>query len=149
VAPELEAAMPTSVLGTPLTVDSATGDQALTADPASRALAARLTSLGAKVADVEVARALDDSGSTDVAVYGFRLPKFDPAKLKAAVLEAWLGATEAGVKQTTVTLGGKRVTKVEYGGDGATDYVYSTADHVIVIDTSDADAADDAASQLK
>jgi hypothetical protein len=149
VAPELEAVMPTSVLGTPLSVDSATGDQALAADPASRAFAARLTSLGAKVANVQVARAFDDTQSVDVAVVGFRLPGFDPAKLKAAVLEAWLGAGEAGVKQTAVTLGGKRVIKVDYGGGGAIDYVYATADHVIVIDTGDESAAADVASQLK
>ena len=149
VAPQLEAAMPTSVLGTPLSVDSATGDQALTADPASRAFAARLTSLGAKVANVQVARAFDDTQSVDIAVVGFRLPGFDPAKLKAAVLEAWLGANEAGVKQTSITLGGKHVIKVDYGGAGPTDYVYSTSDHVIVIDTSDDNAAADVASQLK
>jgi len=149
VAPELEAVMPTSVLGTPLSVDSASGDQALVADPASRAFAARLTSLGAKVANVEVARAFDDTQSVDIAVVGFRLPGFDPAKLKAAVLEAWLGAGEAGVKQTSVTLGGKRVIKVDYGGGGPIDYVYATADHVIVIDTGDENAAADVASQLK
>ncbi len=148
-APELEAVMPTSVLGTPLSVDSATGDQALVADPASRAFAARLTSLGAKVANVQVARAFDNTQQVDMAVVGFRLPGFDPAKLKAAVLEAWLGANEAGVKQTTVTLGGKRVIKVDYGGGGPIDYVYATPDHVIVIDTGDANAAADVASQLK
>jgi hypothetical protein len=71
-------------------------------------------------------------------------------KLKAAVLEAYLVADQPGVKQSTVKLGGKTLTKVDYGtSGGALDYVYVTPDHVIVIDTADPDAAAEAASQLK
>ena len=145
----LEAAMPTSIQGTPLTADTATGDQGLLGDPASRALAARLVSLGANLDDLEVSRALDDTNTLDIAVYGFRLPGFDPAKLKAAVLEAWLGANGTGVKQTTVTLAGKRLIKIDAGTQGPLDYVYATSDHVIVIDTADPAAAEEAAGQIK
>ena len=145
----LEAAMPTSIQGTPLTADSATGDQGLLGDPASRALAARLVSLGANLDDLEVSRALDYTNTLDIAVYGFRLPGFDAAKLKAAVLEAWLGSNGTGVKQTTVTLGGKRLIKIDAGTQGPLDYVYATSDHVIVIDTADPAAAEEAAGQIK
>jgi hypothetical protein len=149
VAPGLQADMPTSIQGTPLTVDSSTGDQALTSDPTSRALAARLQSLGVKLADLQVARSFDDTGAVDLTAVGFRVPGVSPEKLKTAILEAWLGADQAGVRQSTVKLGGKTLIKVDSGTHGAIDYVYATPDHVIVIDTADADAAAEAASQLK
>ena len=149
VAPELEAAMPTSVQGTPLTVTSYTGDQAFSATPASRALAAHLQSLGAKLTNVQFAQASDDSYSIDVTVFGFRVPGLDPAKLKAAVLEAWLGANGPGVKQTPITLSGKSLIKIDYGTGGPIDYLYATPDHVIVIDTADPNAATEAAAQIK
>ena len=145
----LEAAMPTSIQGTPLTSDSATGDQGLLGDPASRALAARLVNLGANLDDLEVSRALDYTNTLDIAVYGFRLPGFDTEKLKTAVLEAWLGSKGPGVKQTTVTLGGKRLIKIDAGTQGPLDYVYATSDHVIVIDTADPAAAEEAAGQIR
>lgn len=149
VAPELEADLPTSIQGTPLTVSSYTGTEALTASPTSRALAARLTSLGVKLGDIQIAQAGDDTYTVDITVFGFRVPGLAPAKLKAAVLEAWLGANEPGVKQTTVTLGGKSLLKVDYGTEGSIDYVYATDDHVIVIDTADPTAASEAATQIK
>ena len=149
VAPELEADLPTSIQDNPLTVDSSSGDQALTSDPTSRALAARLQSLGVKLTELQVARAFDENQTVDLTAVGFRLPGLAPDKLKAAILEAWLGANEAGVKQSTVKLGGKTLTKVDYGTDGSLDYVYATRDHVIVIDTADPDAAAEAATQLK
>jgi hypothetical protein len=149
IAPELEADLPTTIQDVPLSVDSTTGDQALSSDPVSRAFAARLQSLGVKLSDVQAARALDPNGTIDIQVAGFRVPGLDSAKLKAAVLEAWLGANEAGVKVSTVKLGGKTLTKVDYGQDGPLDYVYATPDHVIVIDTADPDAAAEAASQLR
>jgi hypothetical protein len=149
VAPELEADLPTSIQGTPLTVSSYTGTEALTVSPTSRALAARLTSLGVKLGDIQIAQAGDDSYTLDITVFGFRAPGLAPAKLKAAVLEAWLGADQPGVKQTTVTLGGKSLLKIDYGTVGSIDYVYATDDHVIVIDTADPNAASEAATQIK
>jgi hypothetical protein len=149
VAPELEADLPTSIQGTTLTVSSYTGTEALTASPTSRALAARLTSLGVKLGDIQIAQAGDDSYTIDITVFGFRAPGLAPAKLKAAVLEAWLGANEPGVKQTTVMLGGKSLLKIDYGTEGSIDYVYATDDHVIVIDTADPTAASEAATQIK
>jgi hypothetical protein len=149
VAPELEADLPTTIQNTPLTPYSTTGDQVLTSFPNGRALAARIQSMGAKIANLQVAQAADDNGDLDITVTGFRLPGLATAKLKTAVLEAWLGADQAGVKQSTVKLGGKTLTKIDYGTDGPLDYVYTTPDHVIVIDTADPDAAAEAASQLK
>jgi hypothetical protein len=149
VAPELEADLPTSIQGTPLTTTSYSGDQALSATPSSRALAAHLLSLGIKLKDVQIAQAGDDTYSIDITVFGFRAPGLDLAKLKTAVLQAWLGANEPGVKQTTVTLSGKTLIKIDYGTDGPIDYLYAAGDHVIVIDTADPSAATEAAAQIK
>jgi hypothetical protein len=149
VAPELEADLPKTIQNTQLTPYSTTGDQVLTSFPNGRALAARLHSMGAKIGDLQVAQAADDNGDLDITVTGFKLPGLASNKLKTAVLEAWLGANQTGVKQSTVKLGGKTLTKIDYGTDGPLDYVYSTPDHVIVIDTADPDAAAEAASQLK
>jgi hypothetical protein len=149
VAADLEADLPTSIQGTPLTSASFSGDQVLSSTPSSRALAAHLVSLGAKVADIQIAQAGDDTQTLDITVFGFRAKGVSLAKLKAAVLEAWLAANEPGVKQTTVTLGGKTMIKVDYGTDGPLDYVYATGDHVIVIDTADPTAATEAAGQIK
>ena len=149
VAPELEADLPTTIQNTPLTPYSTTGDQVLTGFPNGRALAARIQSMGSKITNLQVAQAADDNGDLDITVTGFRLPGLSTAKLKTAVLEAWLGANQTGVKQSTVQLGGKTLTKIDYGTDGPLDYVYVTPDHVIVIDTADPDAAAEAATQLK
>jgi hypothetical protein len=48
-----------------------------------------------------------------------------------------------------VTLGGKTLTKVDYGDGQTIEYVYSVDDAVIVIDTSNADLAAEVAKQLK
>ncbi len=149
VAPELEADLPKTIQNTPLTPFSSTGDQVLSDFPAARALAARIQSLGAKLTELQVAQAADDSGALDITVTGFRLPGLTTEKLKTAVLEAWLGASQPGVKQTNVKLGGKDLIKIDYGTDGPLDYVYVAPDHVIVIDTADPDAAAEAAQQIK
>ena len=149
MAPELEADLPTTIQDTALSPFSTTGDQVLQNFPAARALAARVQSLGAKLTNFQVAQAADANGDLDITVTGFRLPGLATDKLKAAVLEAWLGANQPGVKKSTVKLSGKILTKVDYGTGGPIDYVYTTPDHVIVIDTADPDAAAEAASQIK
>ena len=147
-APELEAHMPTSVGGTTLTVQSSTAADALT-DPTSRALTAALRSLGANPASLQIAQAFDESNTIDLSVYGFRLASGDGAKLKAAVIQTWLSAGAPGVKQTEVTLGGKKLTKIDYGDQGTVEYVYGGSDYVIVLDTADPNIATEAATALK
>jgi hypothetical protein len=147
VAPELEAKMPTSIGGNPLSVISFTADNFFT-DPASRAFIAEVRSLGIDVAKLQVAEAGDDSQTVNLAAYGFRLPGGDIAKLVPAIERTWLSSGTAGVKQSTVSLGGKPFTKIDYG-DGGAAYVYRGADHVIVIETTDPAAAAEAAGEIK
>jgi hypothetical protein len=82
-------------------------------------------------------------------VIAFRMPKADLAKLRSAIIDTWLSAGAEGVKSSTITLGGKSLTKIDYG-DGATiEYVYAKDDYVIVMDTKDLDIATQVAEQLK
>jgi hypothetical protein len=147
-APELEAHMPTSVGGTTLTVQSSSAADALT-DPTSRALTAALRNRGANPANLQVAQAFDETSTIDLSVIGFRLASGDGAKLKAAIIQTWLSAGAPGVKQTEVTLGGKKLTKIDYGDAGTVEYVYGGSDYVIVIDTADPNIATEAAAALK
>jgi hypothetical protein len=161
-APELEALLPTSITPSsgaspgaspaapvPLTVQSASATDVFGDDPSSRALAARIRALGATLDQLQIAQAYDDTGAIDLSIVAFRLPKADLAKLRAAIIDTWLSAGADGVKSTTVDLGGKSLTKVDYGDGSTIEYVYAKDDYVIVIDTSDVDVATQVAAQLK
>jgi hypothetical protein len=149
VAPDLEAKLPTEIGGTPLTTQSATADSVFGSDPNSRALSARIRAMGADVADLQIAQAFDETSTIDLSIVAFRLPGKDATKLRAAVVDTWLSANVDGVKRTDVTLGGKRLTKIDYGDQGPIDYVYQGSDYVIVIDTADPAIATEAASKIK
>jgi hypothetical protein len=159
-APELEALLPKAIpdaastasppASIPLTVISASASEIFGADPSSRALAARIRALGATFEQLQVAQAYDESGTIeDISIIAFRLPNADLAKLRAAIIETWLSADAEGVTTSTVTLGGKSLTKVDYGDGQTIEYVYAVDDAVIVIDTSSVEIATSVASQLK
>lgn len=148
-APELEALMPKDVKGTPLTIQSASATEVFGDDPSSRALAARIRTLGSTLAALQIAQAFDETGGLDVSIIGFRLPNAEEAKLRAAIVETWLSAGNEGVTQTEVTLGGRKLTRIDYGDQGTVEYVYAKGDTVIVIDTADVTIAEDIATKLK
>ena len=148
-APELEAVMPTDIGGTPLTIQSNSATEIFGDDPSSRALGARIRAIGGTLEELQVAQAYDDTGSILASIVGFRLPDADGAKLRAAIVETWLSAGNDGVTTSTVELGGKSLTKIDYGDDGTVEYVYGKDDYVIVIDTSDVAIATEIASKLK
>ena len=148
-APELEALLPTEVSGTALTIQSATAADGLGNDPTSRAFAAAIPSLGAKLADLEIAQAYDPEQAIDLNIFAFRLPGRDGTKLKAAVIDTWLSAGAAGVKRSDEKLAGKTFTTIDYGDAGAIDYVYSGTDFVIVVETADKAIATEVAGKLK
>jgi hypothetical protein len=137
-APELEALMPTQVSGTALSVQSATGDQVLGTDAASKALTSALASFGKKPADLQLAQAYDPTSTLDVTILGFRVPGLAVSKLEPAVLQTWLfaGATGVTTKQTTVS--GVAVTEVTYGGDTSVSYVLVRKDSVLVVQSGSA-----------
>jgi hypothetical protein len=148
-APELEAKLPAEVNGTPLTVQSAGADEIFGSDPNSRALTARLRSMGAQLSDLQVAQAYDDTGQVDLSIVAFRLPGKSGKTLSEAIVDTWLSANVAGVTKSDVTLGGKKLTKIDYGDQGTVEYVYVGDDYVIVIDTSDPAIATEVAGKIK
>lgn len=158
-APALEAILPKSIVDNTstasprpsihLTTQSASATDVFGGDPNARALSARIRSIGGTLDKLQIAQAFDDSGALDLSIIAFRLPGADLAKLKSAVIDTWLSASADGVKKTEITLGGKTVTKVDYGDKQTIEYVFAKDDYVIVIDTADLDVATQAVAQLK
>ena len=138
VAPELEALMPRQVSGTTLVVQSATGDQVLGTDAASKALVSALNSFGKKPTDLQIAQAYDATSNVDLTVLGFRVPGVSAAKLKPAVLQTWLLAGATGVTTKETTVSGIHITEVSYGGATSISYVALRKDAVIVVQSGDA-----------
>jgi len=149
-APELQAMLPTSLAGTPLTFDSRPASEYFAeGDPTGRAVAASLRKLGKTPADLQIVQGFDDSGATLDAIVAFRLPGADLEALRSIVLKTWLGSGNAGVTQSTVTVEGKTFTKIDYGDAKSNEWVYAKADYVVVVDTSDQAIVAEVAKTLK
>jgi hypothetical protein len=147
-APELEAALPTKVGDTVMTVDSASGSMMLGEDQVSRAITAALRAAGRAPDDLGVAQALDETAESYLSILAIAVDGMAGDKVQEFVLETWLSATGAGVTRDKVTLGGTDFTRVNYGDDGPMDYVTTKGDVVIVINTSDPALAAAAAAAL-
>ncbi len=147
-APELLAVLPDEVSGTALVSDSATGADVLGTDAASRALVATLRTFDSTAADLQIAQAYDETGTLDCYLLAFRVPGVDAARLAPAIIDTWLQASSSGVTTSTVTIGGKEVTVVDYGDQGTVSYVYASGEAVVVIETSDEAVAGEVAALL-
>lgn len=148
VAAELEALMPRTVSGTSLLVQSATGDQVLGADAASKALTSAITTFGKKPIDLQIAQAADATGALALSVLGFRVKGVTSATLKPVVLQSWVFGGAAGVTTKEKQVGGVAVTEVNYSGDTSVTYVTIRKDAVLVIQASNAAIADAAVGAL-
>jgi len=140
--------MPRTVSGTSLLVQSATGDQVLGADAASKALTSAINSFGKKPIDLEIAQAADATGTLALSVLGFRLKGVTSAKLQPVVLQSWLFASATGVTTKEKKVGSVSVTVVSYGGDTSVTYVTIRKGAVLVIQATDAAVADAAVAAL-
>jgi hypothetical protein len=135
--PDLEAALPHAISGTPFTTQSLTGTDAIGSDPASVALAASIKSFGKVPADFQVAESYDASGTIQVTVIGFRLTGIDGTRLRQAIIASWLAAAASGVTTVPATVGGKAVISVDYGDGGPLDYAYIHGTTVFDVSTGD------------
>lgn len=140
--------MPTTVTGTALTVQSATGDQVLGTDARSKALTSALASLGRKPADLQLAQAYDPSSTLDLTVTGFRVPGEPVSKLEPAILQTWLFAGASGITTRQTTVGGMPVTQVTYSGSTSASYVVVRKDAVLVVESGSAAIATAAIAAL-
>jgi hypothetical protein len=147
-APELESLMPSKVGTVDMAVDSALGSTVLQDDQGSRAITAALRADGKTPDALRLAEAYDASGNTDLNLLAVKVDGMDVAKVKQLVLDSWLAASGAGVTQTQVTLSGKDYLKIDLGDGGPIDYVRVANDVVLVITTSDATQAEQAAALL-
>jgi hypothetical protein len=124
------------------------GTEVLGTDTASRAMIAALGTLKKTAADLQVAQAYDETGGVDIYLLAFRVPGTPAADLAAIVISTWLSGSGPGVTKSTVTLGGRELTKVSYGDGGAVSYVRASGEAVIVIETSDEALASTVAALL-
>jgi len=148
-APDLVARIPGTVGSVTLTPDSASGSTILGDDQGSRAILAALRAAGREPDDLRVAQAYDDSGNTDLSVMVITVDGMPIDKTKDLVLDSWLSATGPGVTRAPVTLGGKSWDRIDYGDEGAKDYVRVDGEDVIVITTSDPAQAEQTAAGIK
>jgi hypothetical protein len=135
-APELESLVPTQLNGTALQVQSWNGEGILTDDAWSTSMTAFLTKAGKAPADLHVAQAYDPDQALDVSVGVYRASGVGAAALRDALVAAWKG-DYPDMKVTQVTLGGKQVTKGDFGADTISSYLYLRDDVVFDIETSD------------
>jgi hypothetical protein len=95
-----------------------------------------------------VAQAYDETSNSELTILAIGVDGMSTAKVLPIVLDSWLAASGAGVTQQKVTLGGQEFTRVDYGDEGAMDYVRTSGDAVIVITTPDPAQAAAAAAAL-
>jgi hypothetical protein len=147
-APELEALLPSEIDGTAFITDSASGADILQDDPGSRAMTAALRALGKTPTDLEVAQAYDENDEIDLYFVAFSLAGADPEAFRTLILQSWLVSDAEGVTIEEVELGGKMLTRVDYGDELADAYLYATGDAVILLHTSSAELAEAGAAAL-
>lgn len=135
-APELESLVPTQLNGTALQVQSWSGEGILTDDAWSTSMTAFLTKAGKAPADLHVAQAYDPDQALDVSVGVYRVAGVGAAALRDALVAAWKG-DYPDMKVTQVTLGGKQLTKGDFGAETISSYLYLRDDVVFDIETSD------------
>lgn len=135
-APELESLLPATLSGTTLQAQSWDGDGLLTDDPWSTSMTAFLTSVCKVPADLHVAQSYDPNQALDASIGVYQADGVEATALRDALIAAWKGDyPEMAISQ--VTVGGKDVTKGEFGEDTITSYLYIDGDNVYDIESSD------------
>jgi hypothetical protein len=145
--PDLEPLLPTQLNSTALKAESWTGDTVLTGDNWSVSMTSFLTRVGKGPTDLQVAQAYDPTQNLDGSVGIYRVPGVDATKVRDALVQAWKGDSP-DLKVSQVTLGGKEVTKGDFGTDSVNSYLYVTGDLVYDIETSDETIATAALNSL-
>jgi hypothetical protein len=135
-APELEALLPATLSGTPLDIQSLTGDAYLAGDAWGASVTSFLAGVGKLPADLHVAQAADPTGAVDVTINLFKAAGVEPAALRDALLAAWKG-DNADMKTSTVTIGGEQLTKGDFGPDLDATFLYLHDGAVYDIETAD------------
>ena len=83
---------------------------------------------------MRVAQAYDPTQGLDVTVTAYRVPGVTATAIRDALIAAWK-VDYPDLKVTTTTLGGKQVTKADFGQDAIASYLYVQDDVVFDIET--------------
>jgi hypothetical protein len=135
-AVELESLLPATLSGTALQVQSWDGDGLLTDDPWSMSMTAFLAALCKVPADLHVAQSYDPNMAVDASIGVYKADGVDPTALRDALIAAWKG-DYPDMKVSQVNVGGKDVTKGDFGEDGITSYLYIRDEVVYDIESAD------------
>ena len=117
-------------------------------DPGARAVTAALRTEGYTPSDLLVAYASDESGASDLSITALAVDGMGAKAMRKLALEAWLPSTGSGVTTESATVGGRAVTRVDYGDSGPLDYVLAGDGSVFIVSTADAALAAEALKAL-
>ncbi len=135
-APQLEALLPTSYAGTPLTTTSWLGGTILSSDNWSQSITAYLAGLELTPDDLKIAQSYDPTGGLDLAAVAFDPGGTDASAFVQAIIDAWR-VDYPGLATTTVTIGNKSVIKGVFPEEPVISYWYASKGVAYEIDTSD------------
>ncbi len=108
--PDLEALLPAEFDGTPLDVQSFSGEEFIFDDPWGTSMTAFLTSIGKTPADLQIGQASDPDAVLDLdVILAFRIAGVEPEALRDAVINGWREEFPA-LTTSTVTIADKAVT---------------------------------------
>lgn len=143
----MESLLPTTVSGTALQAQSWNGDGLLADDPWSTAMSAFLTASCKVPADLHLAQGYDPNEAVDISVGVYTVDGVAPTALRGALIEAFKGDSP-DMKVSQVTVGGKEITKGDFGPDLPTSYLWVHGDNVYDIESSDETIATAALAEL-
>ena len=132
----MESLLPTTLSGSTLQVQSWNGDGILADDPWSTSMTAFLTAYCKLPADLHVGQSYDPNEALDASIGVYTVDGLDAMALRDALIEAWKG-DYPDMKVSEVTIGGKDVTKGDFGADSITSYLWVHEDVVYDIESSD------------
>lgn len=132
----MEALLPTTVSGTALQAQSWNGVGLLADDPWSTSMSAFLAASCKVPADLHLAQAYDPNEALDISIGAYKVDGVAATALRGALIEAFKGDSP-DMKVSQVTLGGKEITKGDFGPDLPTSYLWAHDDAVYDIESSD------------
>ena len=135
-APELEQLLPSTWQGTPLSTESATGDQVLLDDDWSQVFRTYLDEVDKAPADLLFAQTSDPTGSVQMTVLAFKIDGATGEKMLETVMGAWK-AEYPDLESTTLELGGKSVTRGVFSQVDINSYWYEHDGVVFDVETAD------------
>ncbi len=119
-----------------LSSQSWTGTTILAEDAWSVAITTFLTSAGKTAADLQVGQAYDPTGTLDLSAGVFRADGIAASDLQAQMIKAWQ-VDYPDLKVSEVTMGGRMVTKGDFGAGAIHSYWFVRDDVVFDVQTSD------------